>query len=256
MDLDADAVAHANVDAWEMLARAVPGAWVRRDGGALGVVTGAQLGGFNGVRGQARDVDPEALGRLLDAVRAAEVPHCMQLRAGWPPDVEEVARLRGLVRVPGEPLMVISDERGVAGRLEADGLDVRKLVPDDAALHARVAAGGGVTRREGPYRDLISPAVLNTPGIRCYVGEAKGRAVTTALSVTTGNCVGIFSVATLPEHRRRGYGSAITARAVYDGLTEGARWAWLSASQAGYPVYRDMGFSSLDQLDFWEPGRS
>jgi hypothetical protein len=47
-----------------------------------------------------------------------------------------------------------------------------------------------------------------------------------------------------------------TARAVRDDFDGGARWAWLSASDAGYTVYRAMGFVTLEQLDFWEPSRS
>jgi GNAT superfamily N-acetyltransferase len=252
---DADEVARANVRAWELLVDAVPGAWVRRDGGAVALVTGAELGGFNGVWGEASDPDPAAVARLLDAVGAQGVPHCMQLRPGWAPEVDAIARERGLVRVPGEPLMVLVDDRRLAGALEVDGLALRQVTPDEAGLHARVAAEGEVTRQEAAYRRVISPEVLATPGVRCYVGEARGKAVTTALSVTAADCAGIFSVATVPGARRRGYGAAVTARAVGDALRDGARWAWLSASDDGYPVYRRLGFATLERLDFWEPLR-
>ena len=256
MGLNADEIARSHVRAWELLAGAVPGGWVRREGGALGVMTGVELGGFNGVWGEAQDVDPAAVARLLDSVREAGVPHCMQLRPGWPPEMDEIARERGLVRVAGEPLMVLEDDGQLIAALEVEGLSLRQLMPEEGALHARVAAGGHVVRQEAPYREVTSPEVLRTPGLRCYVGEVRGKPVTTALSVTTGDCVGIFRVATLPDHRRRGYGAAVTARAVRDGFDGGARWAWLSASDAGYTVYRGMGFVTLEQLDFWERSRS
>jgi len=255
MDLDPDEAARANVRAWEHLVRAVPGAWARRAGGALGVMTGAGLGGFNGVWGEAREVEPSAIADLLDAVGEAGVPHCMQLRQGWPPEVDEVAKERGLVRVPGEPLMALDNGRNLPATVECPGMSLRQLLPEEAHLHARVAAEGGVTRSEALYGEVITPEVLRSPGIRCYVGEVEGRSVTTALSVTLGDCVGIFSVATHPAHRRRGYGSAVTARAALDGHESGARWAWLSASDAGYAVYRDLGFVTVERLDFWEPLR-
>lgn len=251
-----DEIARAHVRAWELLVQSVPGAWVQREGGALGVVTGARLGGFNGVWGVARDVEPGALGRLLDEVRRAGVPHCMQLRPGWPLEADEIARERGLARVPGEPLMVLEDDRLVARALEVEGLTLRQLAPDEGGLHARVAAGGQVVREEAAYRAVISPEVLRAPEIRCYVGEVSGEPVSTALSVTTGECVGVFSVATLPDHRGRGCGSAVTALAIRDGLERGAGWAWLSASEVGSPVYRRMGFVTLERLDFWEPSRN
>ena len=256
MILNADEIARSNVRAWELLIGAVPGAWARREGGALGVVSGVELGGFNGVWGEAQDVDPAAVARLLDTVRESGMPHCLQLRPGWPPEVDEIARERGLVRVAGEPLMVLEDDRRLAASREVDGLSIRQLSPEEGALHAHVAAGSHVVRAEVPYRKVVSPEVLRTPGLRCYLGEVRGLAVTTALSVTIDDCVGIFSVATLPDHRRRGYGAAVTARAARDGFDAGARWAWLSASDAGYTVYRNMGFVTLERLDFWEPSRS
>ncbi len=241
---------------WEMLVNAVPGSQVRREGGAVGVVTGIRLGGFNGVWGESRDVDPRAVGRLLDWVRAAGMPHSMTLRPGWAPEVGTIAHERGLVRVPGEPVMVSEDAALLLDALGADGLSVRQLAPEDGVLHARVAAVGEVTGNEAHYRTVTAPEVLGTPGFRCYVGEVAGQAVTTALSVSNGDYVGIFSVATLPDHRRRGYGGAVTARAARDGFGSGARWAWLSASEAGYPVYRRLGFATVEQLDLWEGRRS
>jgi len=221
----------------------------------VAVVTGVQLGGFNGVWGEARDVDPAAVATLLETVREARVPHCMQLREGWPLEVDEIARVRGLVRVPGEPLMALDDVANLPGALDLPDLSLRQLLPEEAALHAHVAAEGGVTRSESDYRNMITPEVLRAPGIRCYVGEVDGRSVTTALSVTIGDCIGIFSVATQPAHRKRGYGSAVTARAVLDGLQAGVGWAWLSASDDGYRVYRDLGFVTVDRRDFWESPR-
>jgi GNAT superfamily N-acetyltransferase len=221
----------------------------------VAVVTGVQLGGFNGVWGEAQDVDPAAVATLLDTVREARVPYCLQLREGWPLEVDQIARLRGLVRVPGKPLMALDDVANLPGALELPNLSIRQLLPEEAALHAHVAAEGGVTRSEADYRDVISPEVLRAAGIRCYVGEVEGRSVTTALSVTIGDCVGIFSVATHPAHRRRGYGSAVTGRAVLDALQGGVEWAWLSASEDGYSVYRDLGFVTVDRLDFWERPR-
>lgn len=251
-----DEIARSNVRVWELLVGAMPGGWLRREGGALGVVTGVGLGGFNGVWGELRDVDPSAVARLLDSVREAGVPHCLQLRPGWPPEVDQIAQERGLVRVAGEPLMVRGHDPQLAAALSVEGLSLRPLTPEEAALHAHVVAGGQVVQHEDPYSKVASPAVLRTPGVRCYVGEVGGKAVTTALSVTTDHCVGVFSVATLPEHRRRGYGAAVTARAVCDGFDRGSRWAWLTASEPGYPVYRDLGFLTVERLDFWESVRS
>lgn len=253
MTVGADEGARAGVRAWERLVTAIPGARTRREGGALGVITGADLDDFNGVWGEAAAVDPGALARLLDEVRAAGVPYGMQLRPGWPAAAAEIARERGLVRAPSQPLMTLEDDRRLTDALAPEGLSLRALAPGEGALHARVAAVGGVlVGDEVALRALMTPAVLGIPGLRAYVGEAAGEAVTTALGMRVDDSVGIFNVATVPGHRRHGYGAAVTARAVRDGLDEGARWAWLTASPAGEPVYRSLGFSTVEHWDFWE----
>ena len=81
--------------------------------------------------------------------------------------------------------------------------------------------------------------------------EANGRPVATALGVTAGEFTAIFNVATEPTYRRRGFGTALTARAVADGVLAGASWCWLQASDAGYPVYRNLGFRTIETWPYW-----
>jgi N-acetylglutamate synthase len=101
------------------------------------------------------------------------------------------------------------------------------------------------------FLGLMTPAVMERPGVRAYVGKIDREPVATAVGVSLENHVGIFNVATLPAHRRRGYGAAITARAVCDGLDQGARWAWLQSSPAGYSVYENLGFKLRESWECW-----
>jgi N-acetylglutamate synthase len=93
--------------------------------------------------------------------------------------------------------------------------------------------------------------VLHRPGVRCYLGEAGDEAVTTGLGVTLGGFTGVFSVATLPAHRCRGYGAAVTARAVADSLAAGAKWAWLQSAPPGYATYARLGFQAIQTRQCW-----
>jgi GNAT superfamily N-acetyltransferase len=127
---------------------------------------------------------------------------------------------------------------------------IRELVPAEAHLHAQAAAAGFEMPVE-PLLSLMTPAYLELPGVRCYLGEVDGQPVTTGLGVTLGFYVGISDIATLPAHRRRGYGAAVTARAVADGLAAGATWAWLQSSELGYPVYERLGFRTAEVWSCW-----
>jgi predicted GNAT family acetyltransferase len=80
-----------------------------------------------------------------------------------------------------------------------------------------------------------------------YVGRAEGAIVSTAVGVTVGGATGVFNVATPPEHRGRGYGAALTARAVRDGFGAGSRFAFLQSSDIGHGVYRRLGFRDVEE---------
>jgi len=66
--------------------------------------------------------------------------------------------------------------------------------------------------------------------------------------------VGIFNVATPPEHRGHGYGAAITAQAIHDGFAAGAELSWLQSSAMGESVYRRLGFRAVESyVLFYRP---
>jgi N-acetylglutamate synthase len=100
-------------------------------------------------------------------------------------------------------------------------------------------------------RRLVTPAVLTAAGVVCYVGEVDDEPVTTGVGVTLGDHVGVFNIATPPALRERGYGAAVTARVVRDGLEHGAQRAWLQSSAAGFHVYQRLGFRTVESWRFW-----
>jgi len=158
--------------------------------------------------------------------------------------------MRGMIRQEDDPLMVLENPAMLGPAQHVAGLAIRQLNPGEAQRHVTVAAAGFATGEE-PFQQLVTPGVLGLPGVRCYLGEVGVHPVTTAIGVTLGAYVGIFNVATPPAQRRRGYGAAVTARAVTDGLAAGAAWSWLQSSPPGRRVYERLGFQTIEAWHTW-----
>jgi GNAT superfamily N-acetyltransferase len=75
---------------------------------------------------------------------------------------------------------------------------------------------------------------------RGFVGLAGGRPVAIAAIVESAGAWGVYSVGTLPEFRRRGYGEALMRAALATCGGE-AGPVILQSTQAGYDLYRRMG---------------
>jgi GNAT superfamily N-acetyltransferase len=94
---------------------------------------------------------------------------------------------------------------------------------------------------------LFTPPVLGG-AYHLWLGYVAGQPVTCAIAHLSGDVVGIHFVATVPEARGRGYGAAITARAV---STDPTLPAVLQASDLGRPVYERLGFRVHSRFDLW-----
>jgi hypothetical protein len=243
---DADEVANALYASWQLLADHLPGGWARRAPGAIAAVTGLPVPTLNGVWCGSADAHPTEVAELLDAVAGRGVPHCLQLPTGSAA-LRAVALERGMTAEQDVPLMRLDDK---PQQSNSSALRVRRLAPEDAMVHAHIAARGFGAPVE-VFAALVAQPLVSAAGLAYYVGEVDGDPVTTGLGLTIGDFVGVFSIATPPEQRRRGYGAAITARIVADGYTAGARWAWLQSSTDGYGVYQRLGFTTVATWQSW-----
>jgi len=83
-----------------------------------------------------------------------------------------------------------------------------------------------------------------------YVGYSNGRAVTTAAAVITGDVIGLYSVATLPQHRRLGFAEAIMRQVIRQAQqTRGVSRTVLQATSSGLSLYEAMGYRAVTSFD-------
>jgi GNAT superfamily N-acetyltransferase len=77
---------------------------------------------------------------------------------------------------------------------------------------------------------------------RFFLARHRGVPVATSLWFPAAAAAVIDEIATAPDLRRRGIGTAVTHAALRDARLSGYRTAVLVASEAGAPVYRRLGF--------------
>ena len=82
-----------------------------------------------------------------------------------------------------------------------------------------------------------------------YVGYVDGEPATTAAIVVGGGVVGVYNVATLPGHQKRGYGEAVMRHALAEVRRErGTEPVILQSTPAGLKLYERMGFRTVARV--------
>jgi GNAT superfamily N-acetyltransferase len=88
--------------------------------------------------------------------------------------------------------------------------------------------------------------------VHAYLGLCDGVPVTCAGTVEADGRLFVALVATEPERERRGYGEAVTRKALYEGArASGPTRATLHATAAGAPVYPRIGFRPNSPMGFY-----
>ena len=82
-----------------------------------------------------------------------------------------------------------------------------------------------------------------------YVGYVDEEPVSTAAIVIGGGVLGVYNVATMPGHQRRGYGETVMRHAVEDvRKRHGTERVILQSTPAGFRLYERMGFRTVTRV--------
>ena len=116
--------------------------------------------------------------------------------------------------------------------------------------HIYVASKGfGIP--EEMLETVLVTAVARRPDATFYAGYVDDQPVSTSIGFLHEGSVSVFNVATLEDLRGRGYGAAMTMKAVIDARDQGCEVAFLQSSELGYTVYTRLGFATIFTYDLW-----
>lgn len=138
------------------------------------------------------------------------------------------------------------------GRPIAD-LTIREVPYGDAdglADVERTVVEGFPVKAEQPWvrGGMLPVSLLAEPGLRAWLAQSGGANAGACLTHDDGRAVGVYWVATLPEHRSKGVARAVleTALAAHPG-----RSATLVSTLLAEPLYRKLGFVEQGVTRWW-----
>lgn len=170
-------------------------------------------------------------------------------RPEWQPLLIDTCEPSGLAAGPGSPEMIMTSD---LGRSALRGFDCRR-VDDMRQLDAfqRTFSAANEVPDTGFWR---SKALLDAAEWDLFLAYRQDDPVATGVGFTSDAITGVWAIATVPNHRGRGLGTAITWAVVNAGRRRGARAAHLWATEMGFPIYQKMGFRHLQNMAIWTHG--
>jgi GNAT superfamily N-acetyltransferase len=167
-------------------------------------------------------------------------------RSGW----DRLLQQRGHQFEPGAPGMAL-DLAALPATLDApSGMTVSPVRDSDALLLwcRTFLQGYGLPEAwlDG-FHTMMAQAGSALP-LDHWLGFLDGEPVATSSVFDSAGVAGVNFVATRPGWRRRGIGALMTRRPLYEARARGMRFAVLSASDAGYTVYRRLGFQHVSNV--------
>jgi ribosomal protein S18 acetylase RimI-like enzyme len=230
------------VETFRIMCEVIAGAWADEVDGVPVAVTGLPVPFFNAAW-PAADVERSALEAAIRRLGETGLPYVVHAPAGAEAPGGVVTAL-GLELQGQLPCFAIEP-----GPIPDPPAELRIERVDRAtidAFHVATASGYGMP---APLVEQFYPdALVDLPPIRAFVGWVDGSPVATALASRTGDTVGIYSIATVPEARGHGVGTAMTWHLLRD-ADPGWTVAVLQASAMGRPIYERMGFTLVREFD-------
>ena len=90
--------------------------------------------------------------------------------------------------------------------------------------------------------------MLTVPGWRAWLAYRGGEPAAACCTYDDGAALGVYWLATLPEHRSHGLGRAVMAAAL---AACPGRPAALTATAAGEPLYASLGFHAVSEAAWY-----
>jgi GNAT superfamily N-acetyltransferase len=221
---------------WEEYARGSVGAALRRLSGVAAALfpSDPERAVYNNALLD-RDLGPSERAGAVEAMEGAYRSAGVDRYAAWVHEGDEGMR----AELTRRGYTLAESTRAMGMSLDDVSLTVPEveLGPPDWAEHLRII---------GVPPDLLSGA--DPSAFHILVAQLAGENVATAMAFDHNGDCGVFNMGTLEAARRRGLGTALTARHVTDAVERGCSTASLQSTAMAEGVYAAVGFRDLGRI--------
>ncbi len=238
-------------ESWRLFALHMPDAELRDGPDVVWVKPRVPAIPFNGIW-QAR-LDAEKTDSQIDEVLLqAKAPlHWWVGPSSSPAALAERLEARGLSRAD-LPAMAADLRRSQSETPAPPGLEIRRVqTPEmlDSYFQAWIEGFGSSREFAEHFRGVYLGIGLSEDApVQHFVGLMHGAPVASASLFMSKQVAEVYSVSTIPRARRQGVATAMTLAAMRRARDEGYLIACLYASEAGYNVYRGLGFQQFYEV--------
>ena len=222
-------------------------------GGLLGL-SGGPTADFNMALIDTGADDVAVLVEFVERVTNAGLPATFMLSSACAGRLGPKAKEKGLVEVGNAPLMALRDGPQLP---HVSGFSAHRVINEkDLGVVADLVAAAFALDREWVGRTFCADALLDSPALSFFLASKEGEAYSAVTTTASRNTVGIWSMATSPNHQRQGAGRAALLAAIEHHRNLGATTFYLIATPAGKPLYDSVGFTTVDEFPIWVAGTS
>jgi GNAT superfamily N-acetyltransferase len=241
-------VAQGVPGAWRAIARLVDGGSIDRVDGLVVALTNIPDPQLNACFVERPPTQPAA---ALDGAASVFAAHGHRLSIDLPrgrfPDVERAAADLGLEIIVSRPGMA-AEVDAIAPATPPVGVQLLRVSNLQELRQFWAIQSTVFDMAPEVIRAYVPQATLAAEGVALFLARLNGKPAACCAAYELEGSLGIFGVATLPDVRHRGIGTAITAASI-DAARPRVDLAWLQATDEGLPVYRRMGFRQVLDWD-------
>ncbi len=193
---------------------------------------------------------PNRIDSIIGHFDARAVDHFWLLHpTAAPDDLDRLLEARGFAEMDVFDGMVVEPGKLNASVSAPDDVQIHEIKPEDEPVVLEMVAKrwSAPTDAMSQLQAFFRSARIGEPDspMRGWLATMNGAPIGKGFTYRTDNIVGLYGVATRPEARGKGIGSALCARALRDSCADGVDLLVLHSTKMAHALYAGFGFRDV-----------